>query len=450
MLNHYSRLTSLGWCLLLWTPALVLAQNQETSTQRRIRLGPDPVNTNENRWSDWHNAGADEFTWTPPHAFWRGFIKTSNQGQKAGIFVAIFFAPNNQSRESFNGSAASSFAEDGAYQTGITQFDLSGHEADNLIFSAGAGDGLYFSGGHTPTSVSVVHVKLEKEKDTRYYPFLVFYMACPASVFDQVEPEFEQFVQATYIQPLYGSIAGRVMAKDSGPAIGGATVQLLDSKTSKTVTKVSDSTGAYRFDSLLASNYYLTVSDAPGFKSLSLPSIVALNSGQDTTGVELALERAEPSAAKSKQKKAISWPVITDYQPGIGYRHRWNDGGALAVNARSGKLVAELDLGLSLDDNLNFYSIVPELGAQYLLRKSDKLNIGLGATAAFRISNNPSCEAGLQALEVGVPLTVEYFLPGDLAVQASAGLYLTVQAGRVRSLGIGPSNPSLGFTWYPK
>ena len=394
--------------IVLLIPVLAKAQPEALETMNRIRLPTAPASTNPDNWLDWTSAEAEEFTWTPPRAFWQGYVKASRSGQKASIFVAIFSPRNNMDMERFDQTASNGFAEDGAALANTTHLEVSGFAADNLIFNSSAGNGQYFTGGHTPTTVSIVHVKLEKEKSARVYPFLMFYLGAPSAVFDEVEPEFEQFVEATYIKPMYGSITGRVVSQPSGIGIAGAVMQSLDSKTSKTDSRVTGADGFYRFDSLLASNYYLTISEVPGFKPLAVPSIIALVSGQDTAGVDFALEPAEVAVAKTKPPRIVPPAETTALRLGIGYRHRWNGVGVIAVNARSERLILELGVGLNLGDALRSYYLVPELGAQYLVRDSDKLSIGLGASVAFVLSNRAGYDPGLQAVQVEIPVTAEY------------------------------------------
>jgi hypothetical protein len=196
-----SLILSLVVPLFLAQPLVAAEPPPAIETQERIRLAGGPANIDSQQWSGWRPAQAADFTWTPPGAFWRGFIKTSRAGRRSGIFVAVFTPLVDLNLDQFDSSAVLSFAGESATLVGKTQFVLSGYRADNLIFSSTTGNGLYFGGDSIPTMLSLVHIKLEKEKTSPYYPFLVFCLATPASAFDAAEAEFEQYVQQTRIQP---------------------------------------------------------------------------------------------------------------------------------------------------------------------------------------------------------------------------------------------------------
>lgn len=434
--------------------SFLAAQSQAVNTQNRIHLGSDPVNTDPAKWNDWHSAEAGDFTWTPPGAFWCGFIKNSPNGQKAGIFVAMYTPRGNFGLESFDQTAMDGFSGDGAVMQGRTTLTVSGYPADNLTFTRDAGDGLYFTGGGTPTTVSVVHVKLEKEKGARMYPFLVFYLAAPTSAFDGVEPEFEKYVESTHIDPLYGSLTGRVTSQVSGIGISGITVQLLDSRTSQTLTRTTQSDGTYRFDSLAGSNYYLTLAQTAGFKPQAQPTIMELPAGTDTTGIDFQLEAAEvpvvQSNAKPKLQPKPAGPP-SELRFGIGYRHRLNDISGVGVNLRDGNFVPEFTLGLDVGGEGSDTTEPGEgrlflsLGASYYFLHADNAHLGLGLYGMTQLLGKKTM------LGAEVPLTVEYFIIPKLSVQASTGVVLTDLADSM-NLRIGPQSilGSLGFTWYLK
>jgi hypothetical protein len=440
--------------LFMLTSSLLVAQPQAVNTLNRIHLRTDPVNDNPENWSNWRSAEAEEFTWTPPGAFWRGFIKTSSGGSKAGIFVALYTPRGNFGLESFDQTAIDGFAEDGAGMVGRTSLTVSGYAADNLIFSSSSGDGLYFTGRRTPTTVSVVHVKLEKERGVRMYPFLVFYLATTSSNYDDVVPEFEKFVEATVIDPLYGSITGRVISKASGIGIAGVALQLLDSRTSTTTTRLAASDGGYRFDSLSAGNYYLTRAEVPGFKPQSQPVIIELGAGTDTMGVDFLMEEAAVPVAESKVKpKPKPKPRAEGEAPelvlGIGYRHRLNDIWGAGVNLRAGNLVPEFTLGLDFGGEGSDTTesseglFLASLGASYFFLHYDNAHLGAGAYGMVQFLGSKA------ALGLEIPLTAEYFIVPSLSVQASTGVVVSDLTDKAR-ISIGPQSllGSLGFTWY--
>jgi hypothetical protein len=434
--------------------SFLAAQTQAVNTQNRTHLGPGPVNTEPEKWNDWHSAEAEDFTWTPPGAFWCGFVKTASSGPKAGIFVAMYTPRGNFSLESFDQTAMDGFSEDGAVLQGRTTLTVSGYPADNLTFTGNAGDGLYFTGGRTPTTVSVVHVKLEKEKGARMYPFLVFYVAAPTSAFDGVESEFENYVESAHIDPLYGSLVGRVTSQASGIGISGIAVQLLDSRTSQTLTRTTQSDGTYRFDSLLGSNYYMTLAQTAGFKPQAQPTIIELTAGTDTTGIDFQLEAAEvPVVATNVKPKPQPKPAgpPSELRFGIGYRHRLNDIWGAGVNLRDGNFVPEFTLGLDVGGEGSDTAEAAEgrlfmsLGASYYFLHADNAHLGLGLYGMTQVLGSKTM------LGAEVPLTVEYFIIPKLSVQASTGVVLTALADKV-NFSIGPQSilGSLGFTWYLK
>jgi hypothetical protein len=429
-------------------PVLVLAQPEAMQSQNRIRLGPDPRNTDSGNWSEWRSAEAEEFTWTPPRAFWRGFVKTSKTGQKTGIFVGIFTPQVDLDPETFNQSAASGFADDGAVMTGEMQMEVSGYAADNLVFSSSGGNGLYFAGGRTPTTVSVVHVKLEKEKNASFYPFLVFYMATPSAAFGEVEAEFEEFVEATYIQPVYGSISGRVTSRFSGAGIESVEVTLLGAKPNQMSAKTTTADGGWRFDSLTASSYYLTVAAGSEFNAAAQPKTIELASGQDLGGIGFELEPvAAPVVVKTQPGPQSETFVAIGFGLGVGYRHRLDNNWGLGVNARIGSFVPEATIGFDLMNHggQSENRVLASLGVHCFFWNSARTHAGLGLVAGGDwLNDKPTWSLQL-------PLTAEHFVSDRLSVQASVGPFMTF-AGDSIHFALGPMRltGSLGFTWYVK
>jgi hypothetical protein len=435
--------------LLLFLPAIALTQTGIPTARDRIRLAYAPKNTAE-RWSEWEGADESQFPWTPPQAFWRGHIKTAASGLRAGIFVAIFTPQIDLDRESFNSAAASGFAEDGAYGTGPTAFDLSGYPADNMVFRSSTGNGLYFTGGRTPTTVSVVHVKLEPEPNRRVYPFLVFFLAAPTSVFDQVEPEFQDYVLATAIQPVLGSLTGRVTIRSSGLGLAGIPIGILDNRTSRSTTVTTRSDGSYRFDSLRAGSYTLSLPPLPGFEAVTSPRVIEITAGRDTSGIDYVLKEdakpVEPAAPVTARVTSTQFPS----RLGLGYRNRFGEGG-LAGTARLGRWTFELGLGGQGFLSSGRFFLTPAVGAAWRFWERGRLGVSAGAALATTFSNVSIGGGNFTRTSLDLPLTAELFLTDHLSVQAGAGLTLNFTSDYAAfSIGRGALSGTLGVTWYPR
>jgi hypothetical protein len=433
-------------------PAFLRAQPVATETRLRIHL-PTSVKTPDNDdWSEYRSAESGEFPWAPAQQFWQGYISTSKLGQKSGLFIAVFDPHSTMSMNDIHQSAASSFEEDGADIGESKNMTISGYDAEEMVFGCSKGNGLYFTGGSTGTSVSFIFVVLEKEKTTTVHPFLACYFAAPAGSFEDLRPVFDDYVKKIVIDPLYGSITGRATSQASGIGISGIAVQLLSSKTSQTVTRNTQSDGTYRFDSLAGGNYYLTLAQTPGFKPQAQPTIIELAPGADTAGLDFRLEATEAPVAEPKVKpnpKPEGPP--SELRFGIGYRHRLNDIWGAGVNLRAGNLVPEFTLGLDVGGESGDTTEAGEgrlflsLGASYYFLHADNAHLGLGLYGMTQVLGSKTM------LGAEVPLTVEYFILPKLSVQASTGVVLTDLADKV-NFSIGPQNVlgSLGFTWYLK
>ena len=423
-------------------PVFLGAQPVATETRRRIHL-PEMVKTMDSEdWSDFRPAEAEEFPWAPSQQFWQGFISTSKVGQKSGFFIAVFDPHSKMSMNDIHQSAASSFEEDGAYLAESRNLTLSGYGAEKMDFGCDKGNGLYFTGGKTGTSVSFIYVALEKEKSTTIHPFLACYFAAPASSFDELSPVFDDYVKRITIDPLYGAITGRTISRASGIGIAGVTVQLLDSKTSRTITRLSASDGGYRFDSLAGGNYYLTLAEATGFKPQSQPAIVELAAGSDTAGIDFMMDQVEAPVVEPKAKpkpKPIPEGVPSSTEFGIGYRRRLADNWGIGAAARLDVLAPEVTFGLDTSGKL-----MTSLGASYFFRNEGGLRVGLGLFAGLGIEQGEQLRWSVE-----LPLTAECLVVHGLSIQASLGPVLSAQ-GSKQTFSIGPRTMtgSLGFTWY--
>ena len=435
-------------------PAFLRAQPVATETRRRIHLPTSVKAPGNDDWSEYRSAESGEFPWAPAQQFWQGYVSTSKLGQKSGLFIAVFDPHSKMTMDDIHQSAASSFEEDGAYFGESKSMTISGYDAEEMVFGCSKGNGLYFTGGSTGTSVSFIFVALEKEKTTTIRPFLACYFAAPAASFEELRPVFYDYVKKIVIDPLYGSITGRVTSQASGIGISGIAVQLLSSKTSQTVTRSTQSDGTYRFDSLAGGNYYLTLGQTVGFKPQTQPTIIELAAGADSTGIDFRLESAEVPVAETKVKpkpKPKPEGPPSELGFGIGYRHRLNDIWGAGVNLRAGNFVPEFTLGLDVGGeggDTNEFGEGPvflSLGASYYFLHADNAHLGLGLYGMTQVLGSKTM------LGAELPLTVEYFIVPKLSIQASTGIALTDLADRV-SFSIGPQSilGSLGFTWYLK
>jgi len=433
-------------------PAFLRAQPVATETRRRIHLPASVKAPGNDDWSEYRSAESEEFPWAPAQQFWQGYISTSKLGQKSGLFIAVFDPHSAMSTNDIHQSAASSFEEDGAYFGESKNMTISGYDAEEMVFGCNKGNGLYFTGGSTGTSVSFIFVALEKERTTTIHPFLACYFAAPAASFEELRPVFYDYVKKIVIDPLYGSITGRATSQASGVGISGITVQLLSSRTSQTVTRSTQADGTYRFDSLAPGNYYLTLAPTAGFKPQAQPTIIELGAGADTAGIDFRLESAEVPVAepRAKPKPKPAGPP-SELRFGIGYRHRLNDIWGAGVNLRAGNFVPEFTLGMDVGGESGDTTEVGEgrlflsLGASYYFLHADNAHLGLGLYGMTQVLGSRTM------LGAEVPLTVEYFIIPKLSVQASTGIVLTDLADKVR-FSIGPQSilGSFGFTWYLK
>lgn len=423
-------------------PALLAAQGVALETRRRIAL-PDAVKApGSDDWSEYRTAASGEFTWAPPQQFWQGYISTALSGQKSGFFIAVFDPHSKMSLTDIHQSAASSFEEDGAYLSESRNMTLSGYSAEEMVFVCDKGNGLYFTGGKTGTSVSFVYVALEKEKSTTIHPFLACYFAAPTASFEELSPVFDDFVRRVTIDPLYGTITGRTISRASGIGIAGVTVQLLDSKTSKTIARLTASDGGYRFDSLAGGNYYVTLAEATGFKPQARPTIVELGAGSDTAGIDFFMDQVEatvpgPKGRPKPKPKPAGEPSEMEF--GIGYRHRLADNWGISAAARLGALAPEVTLGLNPSGRL-----MTSLGANCFFRNQGNLRVGVGLFAGLGIERGEHLRWSVE-----LPLTAEYLITPGLSIQASLGPVFSAQ-GSKQTFSIGPRTMtgSLGFTWY--
>ena len=420
----------------LLSPVSSGAQPEATETQGRIHLARGPLNTDPRQWSDWQPAKAEDFTWTPPRAFRQGFIKTSRTGQKAGIFVAILTPLSDLALDEFDQTAVDGFAADSARLIERNELAISGYPAHNLLFSSRNGNGLYFTGDSTPTTASVVHVKLEKEKTSEAWPFLIFFMAAPSSKFETAEAEFEQYVQATSVVPVFNSLSGQVLSRATGLGVGGVQVKLTSNRTKVVMTRVTDSTGAYRFDGLVPAGYSVVTSGVKGYAGAAQPKVIQIDPGEDTTGVVLMLDPS-PSVGESHSDGC---------RIGFGYRRRLDGVWGIAAGARFGGLVPDAGFGCDFvrDGRYSNRRFFASLSLSYFMLRAGKAHLGLGLAGTGCWADDSPTRYSVQ-----IPMTVEYFPVSRLSVQAGCGPYMAFQGGATEFL-VGPQTltGSLGFTWY--
>jgi hypothetical protein len=454
------------WGILL-LPVLALlaspAQGQTISQETRNRVTtPATVdNLDPQRWSQWEAAYDGDFPWTPRN-FWKGYIKTTPSGKKAGIFVAYFVFQHKLRPGEMQEAVTSGFAEAGAGVSGSAPVNLGDYYGEEVMLESRGGNGLFFNDPDrgVPTSASFVSFELEKERDRDVYPFLAFFFAAPSVDFHDVKPEFDAFLQGSTIQSLPASIAGRVLDQVTGVGVPDVRLQLYNMRTSKVVTGLTNSDGVYRFDSLTPASYNLTVIEATGRKLPLIPTILELASGQDTSGIILKLEpvvaavSTTPSPATVKPRPSLFESYeLPPFRVGLGYRHGLNEFSGIALNARIGDFTPEVGFGLNLlsAGGYSDHAFAAMAGLHYAPWSSGNAHFGVGLVWTGSWQNDARFENSFQ-----LPVTAEYFLAPRLSVQASAGPLVNIitapdSTASIRWL-IGPGNltGSLGFTWYLK
>ncbi|MEO0109106.1 MAG: carboxypeptidase-like regulatory domain-containing protein [candidate division WOR-3 bacterium] len=376
-------------------------------------------------------------------SFLKGFIKTTPGGKKAGIFAGFFVFLHKFRPGEMQEAVTSGFAAAGAGVVGASLVELGDYTGEEVTLTSHGGNGLFFRDPDrgVSTTGSFVSVELEKEAGRDVYPFLTFFFAAPSTDFDDLRPEFEAFLRGVTIRPLPASISGKILALPSRTPLPGVRVQVQDSKTNQTAVVTTAADGSYRFDSLGMRTYYLAVVDAPGYKPFTMPRVIKLTSGQDTTGVDFELEPlAVPTAERARHPGAE--PVLTrEARLGLAYRQCLSGIWGIGVNLPMSELVPELTIGGEYAPRGS--ALLASLGVRYFFSRMGNLRMGAGVVLSSRLAQRGS----RFALEI--PVTAEYFLHPDFSIQTSVGPYFTTD-GHTFESAVGPKHllGSMGLTWY--
>lgn len=193
----------------------------DSATMQRLQLRADSLIA-----TGWNPVEAEDFPWRP-RQFVAGWQRQCSDGLSAGLFAA-FQSPADKLLEfEYAERMYAVLHEDFNASVGIVEAGSFGqYRLEQMTFHADSGNGLFFEGADTPTTLVMIVIHLDDiHGDSPGHPLVLLYGAAPTECFAMLETGIQLLLQSIYIRPARAGTPSEPVDPDSLPAFSLDSIQ---------------------------------------------------------------------------------------------------------------------------------------------------------------------------------------------------------------------------------